>query len=157
MATEHHNLSYFNEKDVPNGAEFKIGIVVSEWNSEITLNLLQGAKSSLIECGVLESNILIHFVPGTFELALGSQFLFENTNVDGLIAIGVVIQGETRHFDFVCQATSQGLMDVQLRTGKPLGFGVLTVSSLDQALARSNKGAEAAQAAVFMALLQTTV
>jgi 6,7-dimethyl-8-ribityllumazine synthase len=159
MATEHHNLSYFNEKDVPNGAEFKLGIVVSEWNSDITLNLLKGAKETLLERGVQDSNILIHFVPGTFELALGSQFLFENTNVDGVIAIGVVIQGETKHFDFVCQGATQGIMDVGLKYNKHISFCVLTDLNIQQSIDRSggkhgNKGVECAIAALKMIQLQ---
>jgi 6,7-dimethyl-8-ribityllumazine synthase len=159
MATEHHNLSYFNEKDVPNGPEFKLGIVVSEWNSDITLNLLKGAKETLLERGVQDSNILIHFVPGTFELALGSQFLFENTDVDGIIAIGVVIQGETKHFDFVCQGATRGIMDVGLKYNKHISFCVLTDLNIQQSIDRSggkhgNKGVECAIAALKMIQLQ---
>jgi 6,7-dimethyl-8-ribityllumazine synthase len=162
MATEHHNLSYFNEKDVPNGAEFKLGIVVSEWNSDITLNLLKGAKETLLERGVQDSNILIHFVPGTFELALGSQFLFENTDVDGIIAIGVVIQGETKHFDFVCQGATRGIMDVGLKYNKHISFCVLTDLNIQQSIDRSggkhgNKGVECAIAALKMIQLQRNI
>lgn len=159
MATEHHNLSYFNEKDVPNGADFKIGIVVSEWNSEITLNLLKGAKETLLQQGVSESNILIHFVPGTFELALGAQFLLENTAIDGAIAIGVVIQGETKHFDFVCHGATKGIMDVSLKYNKHISFCVLTDLNIQQSIDRSggklgNKGVECAIAALKMIQLQ---
>jgi len=159
MATEHHNLSYFNEKDVPTGADFKIGIVVSEWNSEITLNLLKGAKETLLQQGVIESNILIHFVPGTFELAVGAQFLFENTAIDGAIAIGVVIQGETKHFDFVCHGATKGIMDVSLKYNKHISFCVLTDLNIQQSIDRSggkhgNKGVECAIAALKMIQLQ---
>ncbi|MFM7668173.1 MAG: 6,7-dimethyl-8-ribityllumazine synthase [Bacteroidota bacterium] len=159
MATEHHNLSYFNEKDVPNGADFKIGIVVSEWNSEITLNLLKGAKETLLQQGVSESNILIYFVPGTFELAVGAQFLFENTAIDGAIAIGVVIQGETKHFDFVCHGATKGIMDVSLKYNKHISFCVLTDLNIQQSIDRSggkhgNKGVECAIAALKMIQLQ---
>jgi 6,7-dimethyl-8-ribityllumazine synthase len=159
METEHQNLSSFNEKDVPNGADFKIGIVVSEWNTEITFNLLKGAKETLIECGVLESNILINFVPGTFELALGSQFLFESTDADAAIAIGVVIQGETKHFDFVCHGATQGIMDVSLKYNKHISFCVLTDLNIQQSIDRSggkhgNKGVECAIAALKMIQLQ---
>ena len=159
MATAHHNLSYFNEKDVPNGANFKIGIVVSEWNSEITLNLLKGARETLLQRGVIESNITIQFVPGTFELALGAQSLFENTTIDGVIAIGVVIQGETKHFDFVCHGATQGIMDVSLKYNKHISFCVLTDLNIQQSIDRSggkhgNKGVECAIAALKMIQLQ---
>jgi 6,7-dimethyl-8-ribityllumazine synthase len=162
MATEHHNLSFFNPKDVPNGARFKIGIVVSEWNSEITLNLLSGAKQTLLEFGVLDENIIIHFVPGTFELALGVQFLFENTEIDSAIAIGVVIQGETRHFDFVCNGATQGIMDVSLKYNKHISFCVLTDLNIQQSIDRSggkhgNKGIECAIATLKMIQLQKTI
>lgn len=162
MATEHHNLSYFNPKDVPNGSEFKIGIVVSEWNSEITLNLLKGAKETLLNSGVKESKILIHFVPGTFELALGAQFLFENTTIDAAIAIGVVIQGETKHFDFVCHGATQGIMDVSLKYNKHISFCVLTDLNIQQSIDRSggkhgNKGVECAIAALKMIQLQNNL
>jgi 6,7-dimethyl-8-ribityllumazine synthase len=162
MATEHHNLSYFNPKDVPNGDRFKIGIVVSEWNSEITLNLLSGAKRTLLESGVLDENIIIHFVPGTFELALGVQFLFENTEIDSAIAIGVVIQGETRHFDFVCNGATQGIMDVSLKYNKHISFCVLTDLNIQQSIDRSggkygNKGIECAIATLKMIQLQKTI
>jgi 6,7-dimethyl-8-ribityllumazine synthase len=159
MATEHQNLSYFNEKDIPSGVDFNIGIVVSEWNSEITFNLLKGAKDTLLKCGVLESNIHVHFVPGTFELALGTQFLFENTTIDGAIAIGVVIQGETKHFDFVCQGATKGIMDVSLKYNKHVSFCVLTDLNIQQSIDRSggkhgNKGVECAIAALKMIQLQ---
>lgn len=159
MATKHHNLSYYNEKDIPNGADFKIGIVVSEWNSEITLNLLKGAKETLLQRGVLESNIYIHFVPGTFELALGAQFLFESKLIDGVIAIGVVIQGETKHFDFVCHGATQGIMNVGLKYNKHISFCVLTDLNIQQSIDRSggklgNKGVECAIASLKMIQLQ---
>src|SRR5690554_1152465 len=101
MATSHRNLSEYDKNDVPNGADYKIGIVVSEWNDSITNALLKGAEDALIDNGVKSDNIVVYRVPGTFELPLGCQMVLENTDVDGVIAIGVVIQGETRHFDFV--------------------------------------------------------
>lgn len=96
MATVHQNLSHYNKDLVPNGADFKVGIVVSEWNNEITMNLLEGAKETLFNQGVKKENIHVYFVPGTFELPLGCQLVFENTYLDGVIAIGCVIQGEDR-------------------------------------------------------------
>lgn len=159
MATEGKNLSHYDKNSMPNGAPFSFGIVVSEWNDNITDNLCQGAIDALLDNGVLEENILIEKVPGSFELALGSQYLFEYTNVDAVVAIGSVIQGETRHFEFVCQACAQGIKDVSLKYNKPAIFCVLTDNTLQQAIDRSgskhgNKGAEAAVAALKMAAIQ---
>lgn len=155
MATEHHNLSDYNKEQVPNGADFKVGIVVSEWNDNITFNLLKGAKETLIANGVAAEHIQVYYVPGTFELPLGCQMILENTFLDGVIAIGSVIQGETKHFDFVCQGTTQGLMDVGLKYNRPVIFCVLTDNNLQQALDRSggkhgNKGVECAIALLKM-------
>ena len=158
MATEHHNLSIYNKELVPNGADFKVGIVVSEWNDNVTLNLLKGSKETLLNNGVHEENIHVYFVPGTFELPLGCQMIFENTFLDGVIAIGCVIQGETRHFDFVCEGTTKGIMDVGLKYNKPAIFCVLTDNNLQQSLDRSggkhgNKGVECAVALLKMIAL----
>ncbi|MFN5910382.1 MAG: 6,7-dimethyl-8-ribityllumazine synthase [Bacteroidota bacterium] len=155
MATEGKNLSEYDKEFVPNSADFKIGIVVSEWNDTITRNLLKGAFDALIDNGVQEKNILIKWVPGAFELPLGCQLLLEHGDVDGIIAIGVVIQGETRHFDFVCSGTTQGIMDVNLKYGKPVSFCVLTDNTLEQSIDRSggkhgNKGTECAIACLKM-------
>lgn len=155
MATEHHNLSDYNKELVPNGADFKVGIVVSEWNDNITFNLLKGAKETLLENGVSPEHLHVYYVPGTFELPLGTQMILENTFLDGIIAIGSVIQGETKHFDFVCQGTTQGLMDVGLKYNRPVIFCVLTDNTLQQALDRSggkhgNKGVECAIALLKM-------
>ena len=155
MATANKNLSDYNKDEIPNGADFKVGIVVSEWNDQITFNLMRGAKEALIENGVLEQNIIIQYVPGAFELALGSQYFLEKGEVDGVIAIGVVIQGETKHFDFVCSGTTQGIMDVMLKYNKPLAFCVLTDNNIQQSIDRSggkygNKGIEAAIACMKM-------
>lgn len=147
MATSLKNLSEY--KELPNGADFSIGIVVSEWNGHITSKLYEGALSTLREAGVKEENIVLYQVPGAFELPLGAQWLFENKNVDGVIAIGVVIQGETRHFDFVCSGTTQGIVDVTLKYNKPVGFCLLTDNTEQQSIDRAggkhgNKGVEAA-------------
>jgi 6,7-dimethyl-8-ribityllumazine synthase len=148
-------LSEYNKDLVPNGADFKIGIVVSEWNDSITLNLLKGAKQALLENGVLEENILVRFVPGAFELPLAAQYLCEYTDVDGVVAIGVVIQGETKHFDFVCEGTTQGIKDVNLKYNIPVAFCVLTDNTMQQSIDRSggihgNKGIECAIACLKM-------
>lgn len=155
MATVHRNLSEYKKEEIPGGADFKIGIVVSEWNDTITMNLLKGAKEALLENGVPEENIEVHVVPGTYELPLGCQFLCAKGEVDGVIAIGVVIQGETRHFDFVCQGATQGIMDVTLKYNTPVSFCVLTDTTMQQSIDRSggkhgNKGIECAVACLKM-------
>jgi 6,7-dimethyl-8-ribityllumazine synthase len=155
MATIHRNLSEYDKNNIPNGADFKVGIVVSEWNDSITLNLLEGAKQTLLENGVPEANIMIRFVPGAFELPLGAQFMLDNTDVDGVIAIGVVIQGETKHFDFVCQGATQGIMHLNLEYNSPVAFCLLTDNNIQQSIDRSggkhgNKGVECAIACLKM-------
>ena len=157
MATAGNNLSSYDPKDLPNGAHFSVGIVVSEWNSEYTNGMLKGALKVLKDCGVIEESIKIVHVPGSFELPLASQMLLEH--VDGVIAIGSVIRGETSHFDYVCEAVSQGIKDVNLKTGKPVAFCVLTDNNAEQAAARSggehgNKGIEAAVVVMKMIALR---
>ncbi len=159
MATALRNLSEYNKDFVPNGADFRIGIVVSEWNDNITLNLLKGAKEALLENGVKEENIIVRFVPGAFELPLGAQYFLEYTKVDGVVVIGTVIQGETKHFDFVCEGATQGIKDVGLKYNKPVAFCLLTDNTLQQSIDRSggkhgNKGIECAIACLKMIGLQ---
>lgn len=159
MATSQRNLSQYDISKVPNGADFKVGIVVSEWNHSITGNLLKGAKEALLKHGVKEENIIVQYTPGTFELPLTSQYLLEGNLVDGVVAIGSVIQGETRHFDFVCDAAAQGIKDVGLKYNKPVIFCVLTDNTLQQAIDRSggkhgNKGVECAIACLQMMAIQ---
>ncbi|MBU2019304.1 MAG: 6,7-dimethyl-8-ribityllumazine synthase [Bacteroidetes bacterium] len=161
MATANRNLSEYNKDFVPNGADFKIGIVVSEWNENITLNLLEGAKQTLLDNGVPASNILVRFVPGAFELPLGAQYLLESTYVDGVIVIGCVIQGETKHFDFVCQGVTQGIMDLNLKHNRPVAFCLLTDTNEQQSIDRSggkhgNKGVECAVACLKMIELKNS-
>lgn len=155
MATSLKNLSAYDPDSIPDATDMKFGIVVSEWNQVITEPLAQGAIDTLINHGSLEENIFIHYVPGSFELPLGGQFLFESENPDAIILIGCVIQGETRHFDFICQAVAQGCMELGLKFSKPSVFGVLTTDNLQQAIDRSggihgNKGIEAALTAIKM-------
>lgn len=139
----------------------KIVILKTLWYPEIVDALEASAREYLISIGLADSSITTWQVPGSFELPLASQWAFEGSlrgqkaPADWVIALGCVLKGGTPHFDFVCQATSQALMQIQSRYSKPFGFGVLTVNSLSQALERKNKGAEAAQAAVLMALLKT--
>ena len=155
MATENRNLSEYNKDFIPNGADFKIGIVVSEWNDNITLNLLAGAKQALLDNGVKEENIHVKFVPGAFELPLGCQYFCEKGLVDGVVAIGVVIQGETKHFDFVCDGATQGIKDVNLKYNTPVAFCLLTDNNIQQSIDRSggkhgNKGIECPVACMKM-------
>ena len=162
MATANRNLSEYIKEEIPNGADFKIGIVVSEWNDQITLNLLEGAKQALLDNGVKEYNIDIRFVPGAFELPLGSQFMCETGKYDGIIAIGVVIQGETKHFDFVCDGATQGIKDVNLKYNTPVAFCLLTDNNIQQSIDRSggkhgNKGIECAIACMKMVAFKKSI
>lgn len=159
MASDLKNLSEFDSEHLPDARGMRIGVVVSEWNTEVTETLFAGAKDTLMKAGVAESDIVRENVPGSYELPLGGKLLAESGSFDAIICIGVVIQGETKHFDFICNAVSQGLMDLNLKTGLPFIFGVLTPNTLQQALDRSggkhgNKGDEAAVTAVQMAALR---
>ncbi len=159
MATALKNLSVYTKEDIPNGADFKVGIVVSEWNNSITFALLKGAKETLLENGVPEEHILIRYVPGAFELPLGAQLMLDNTEVDGVIVIGVVIQGETKHFDFVCQGATEGIMKVMLEYNSPVSYCLLTDNNMQQSIDRSggkhgNKGVECAVACLKMIALK---
>lgn len=159
MATVNKNLSDYDVTTVPNGAAMHIGIVVAEWNEEITKGLLTGAYQTLIKHQVKEENILINYVPGSFELPLAAQSMLEAKNLDAVICLGSVIQGETKHFDFVCEATALGIKDVALKYNKPVIFGVLTDNTMQQAIDRSggkygNKGDEAAITAIKMVAFQ---
>jgi len=133
----------------------KFGIVVAEWNESITEALYEGAFSSLVGHGVKKTNIIRKNVPGSFELTLGGLWLAEKKEIDAVICLGCVIQGETPHFDFICQAVALGITDVNIKTGKPVIFGVLTTLNKKQAEDRAggkygNKGEEAAITAIRM-------
>jgi 6,7-dimethyl-8-ribityllumazine synthase len=158
MATVNHNLSQYDKNSIPNAKDFRFGIVVSEWNDKITGGLLKGAIDALVDCGVQETNIIKWDVPGSFELIYGSKKMISQ-NVDAVIAIGCVIQGETKHFDFVCNGVTQGITTLNLTTDTPVIFCVLTDNTLQQSIDRSggihgNKGTEAAIAAIKMAELR---
>ena len=157
MATANKNLSDYDKTTIPNAKDFRFGIVVSEWNDKITEGLFQGAWDALVDCGVSDVNITRWNVPGSFELIYGCKKMQEQ-NVDTVIAIGSVIRGETKHFDFVCEAVSQGIKDLNVLHNTPVVFCVLTDNTLEQAIDRSggkhgNKGTEAAVAAIKMAFL----
>jgi len=158
MATANNNLSVYDKTTIPNANKFRFGIVVSEWNSSITEGLYKGAYETLVENGVLPSNIIRWNVPGSFELIYGCKKMQEQL-VNAVIAIGSVIQGETKHFDFVCEAVSQGIKDLNVMNETPVIFCVLTDNTIQQAIDRSggkhgNKGTEAAVAAIKMADLR---
>ena len=154
------NLSDYDPAQVPSGKDFTVGIVVAEWNREITDALAQGAVDTLLKNGVGEENIRLVHVPGSFELTTGADLMLRNdSGVDAVICIGCVIQGETRHFDFICEAVSQGVTNVALKHEKPVIFSLLTTNNMEQAQERAggrhgNKGIEGAVTALKMIQLQ---
>lgn len=159
MATVNKNLSSYDKATVPNAKDFRFGIVVSEWNDNITSALFKGALDTLLENGADRDAIVKWDVPGSFELVYAAKKMIETQNIDAVIAIGSVIQGETKHFDFVCDAVAQGIKDLNVITDVPVVFCVLTDNTLQQALDRSggvhgNKGTEAAIVAIRMAALR---
>ena len=159
MSSSNKNLSQFEGSEIPNGKGMRIGIVMAEWNIAITGALFDGAVQTLVKNGVLKDNIIIMTVPGSFELTMGAQFMCEDKSIDGVITLGCVIQGETRHFDFICDAVAHGVTNVSLKYNKPVIFGVLTPNTLEQAQDRAggkhgNKGDEAAVTALKMIALQ---
>ena len=159
MATANKNLSDYDKTTIPNAKDFRFGIVVSEWNDTITEGLYKGAYDALIDCGTKPDNIVRWDVPGSFELIYGSKKMQEH-RVNAVIAIGCVIQGETKHFDFVCEGVTQGIKDLNVIHDTPVIFCVLTDNTIEQSLARSggkhgNKGTEAAIAAIKMAALRS--
>ena len=155
------NLSDYDKSSISTAKKFRFGIVVSEWNDTITENLYKGAYQTLLEHNVLETNITRLDVPGSFELIYGCKHLLKNENFDAIIAIGSVIQGKTKHFDFVCEAVSQGIKDLNIQYNIPTIFCVLTDHTMQQSIDRSggklgNKGVECAIAAIKMAVLHSS-
>lgn len=155
MASSQKNLSEYSEKNVSDVGNSKFAVIVSEWNEEVTESLYQGAYETLIAHGAQASNIIRKNVPGSFELTLGAQWMAEKSEIDAVICLGCVIQGETRHFDFICDAVAHGITNVSLKYNKPVIFGVLTPNTQKQALDRAggkhgNKGDEAAITAIKM-------
>ncbi len=162
MATQLKNLSDFSHTVVPSAASFRFGIVVAEWNAEVTSALLDGAYQSLIKHGAKEENIITYPVAGSFELISGADLLLKNKDLDAVICLGCVIQGETRHFDFICNAVANGISNVSIKHSKPVIFGVLTTDNQQQALDRAggkhgNKGDEAVITAIKMAEMAETL
>ena len=159
MATAGKDLSAYKKETLPDASTWRFGLVLSEWNDNITGNLAQGAHDALTESGVPTQNIHRMDVPGSFELVAGSRKLCETQQFDAIVAIGSVIQGETRHFDFVCQGTANGIAELNSKYNTPVIFCVLTDNTLQQAIDRSggvhgNKGVEAAIAAIQMAAIK---
>lgn len=155
MSSQDKNLSSFEGSEIKSAAEFRFGIVWSEWNHEITNALYKGAYDTLIKHGAKPDNIISKTVPGSFELVLGAQRLAMQLTVDAVICIGCVIQGETKHFDFICNAVANGITDLNIKHNKPVIFGVLTPDNMQQAIDRAggkhgNKGEEAAVTAIKM-------
>jgi len=160
MATT--NLSSYNPELVPDAHEMRFGIVVSDWNNDITSSLLKGAEKTLKKHGVPGKDIVVKHVPGRFELTLGAQFLAEYDDLDGVICLGCIIRGETPHFTYICQSVTQGITQLNLDYNIPFIFGVLTTEDHQQAIERAggkhgNKGVEAAVAAIKMAALQREI
>jgi len=158
MSSSLKNLSDFSHIEVGNASELKFAIVVSQWNAQITGALLKGAHKGLLDHGAAEENIELIEVPGSYELISGSDIALRKRDIDAVITLGCVIQGETRHFDFICMAVANGLANVGIQHNKPVIFGVLTTDNLEQAIDRSggkhgNKGEEAAITAIQMALI----
>lgn len=155
MATVYHNLSEYDCASVPDASGMKFGIVVSEWNSNITNALLKGALDTLKKHGVRDMNIIVKYVPGSFELTFGANQMSENCDVDAIIAIGCVIKGDTPHFDYVCMGVTQGITHLNTIGDIPVIYGLVTTNNMEQALERAggklgNKGDECAITAIKM-------
>lgn len=162
MATGLKGLSSYDNNKVPDASGMKFGIVVSEWNNGITFALRDGAYRTLLKHGADKKNITIITVPGSFELTQGAKILTDTGEFDAVLCLGCVIQGETRHFDFICQGVTKGITDLNLSSGIPVIFGVLTTDTLQQAQDRAggkhgNKGDEAAYTAIRMAELKKRI
>jgi 6,7-dimethyl-8-ribityllumazine synthase len=157
MATT--NLSDYDPAEIPDAVNMRFGIVVADWNSEITFALLDGAVNTLVKHGADNNNIIIRHVPGSFELTLGAQLIAENEDVDAILCLGCVIQGETPHFTYICQSVTMGITQLNMDYNIPVIFGVLTTDNIQQAKERSggihgNKGDEAAITAIKMITFQ---
>ncbi|SHO61912.1 MULTISPECIES: 6,7-dimethyl-8-ribityllumazine synthase [Algoriphagus] len=155
MATSLKSLSEHSSKNILDISNKKFAIVVSEWNEDVTEALYSGAYQTLVQYGAAKENIIRKNVPGSFELSLGGQWMAQQEEIDAVICLGCVIQGETKHFDFICDAVAQGITNVSLKYNKPVIFGVLTPNTQQQALDRAggkhgNKGDEAAITAIKM-------
>lgn len=159
MATAFKNLSDYDPNTVPSAKDMRFALVVSEWNTDITFALLEGARETLIKHGANPHNIKLDYVPGSFELTAGARMVAEAGTFDAVICIGCVIRGETPHFDFICQGVTNGITQLNVNYDIPFVFGVLTTENQQQALDRAggkhgNKGDEAAITAIKMTALR---
>ena len=157
MATTNNNLLDYNMEEVPSSESMRFAIIVSEWNNHITENLYIGAEKTLIKLGTKQNDIVRIDVPGSFELVFGAK-IASKYNYDAIICLGSVIKGETDHFDYICNAISLGIKDLNVHGDVPVIFGVLTDDNEQQSIDRSggkhgNKGVEAAITAIKMAVL----
>ncbi len=155
MATKFHNLSEYDLISVPSAQGMRFGIVVSEWNNNITGALLQGAYDTLTKHGAREEDITVMTVPGSFELVFGASQMVKSGKMDAVIAIGCVVRGDTPHFDYICEGTTQGLASLNERFDVPVIYGLLTCNNMEQAQDRAggtlgNKGDECAVTAIKM-------
>ena len=159
MATAYHNLSEYDFDSVPSAESMRFGILVSEWNYNITGALQAGAVKTLQAHGAKEENILEEHVPGSFELTFGANQMIQSGKVDAVIAIGCVVRGDTPHFDYVCAGTTQGIAHLNATTDIPVIYGLITTNNMQQAEDRAggclgNKGDECAVAAIKMVHLK---
>jgi 6,7-dimethyl-8-ribityllumazine synthase len=155
MSTEIKNLSKYDPESIPSAKDMRFAIVVSEWNEDITFAMLQGARDTLIKNGANPNNILVDYVPGSFELTSGARMAAESRTFDAVICLGCVIRGKTPHFNYICSSVSNGLTQLNVNYDIPFVFGVLTTNNLRQAKERAggkhgNKGDEAAVTAIKM-------
>ncbi len=162
MASALKNLSKHDSSKIPSAKDFRFALVVSEWNDEITFALRDGALKTLEKYGAKTKNTSVYYVPGSFELTAGAKWLADTKKFDAVICLGCVIQGETRHFDFICNAVANGLTDLNIRYNIPFIFGVLTPENMQQAKERAggkhgNKGVEAALTAIKMVALRKSL
>lgn len=162
MSSADKNLSVFTTNDLPDISKKKFAIVVAEWNDEITEKLFEGAYQTLLQYGALAQHIERGNVPGSFELTLGAHWYAQREDIDAVIAIGVVIQGETKHNDYINHAVAQGITNISIQNNKPVIFGVLTPNNMEQAIDRAggvhgNKGDEAAMTAIKMVGLKDKI
>ena len=161
MASSLKSLSVVEIPEVSNKSKLKVAIILANWNNDITYELRDGAIATFAEIGLSEKNIAVKYVPGTFELVLGAQHFCEQ-KYDAVICLGCVIQGDTPHFTFICDAVANGIMNLNIKYQIPVIFGVLTTNTLKQAQERSggkhgNKGVEAAATALQMIALKQSL
>jgi 6,7-dimethyl-8-ribityllumazine synthase len=159
MSTANHNLSDYESDKLPSASDMRFGVVVSEWNPNVTEGLLEGVLQTLQNQGAAPDQIIVQYVPGSFELVYGAKFLAENAKVDAVIALGSVVRGDTPHFDYVCQGVTNGISYLNTTQTVPIIFGVLTTDNMEQATDRAggrygNKGDEAAVTAIKMVAMK---